>query len=90
MEVSRRSQEIMLVNCAERQRSMQFPCNQTTNTGALYVAAPSQRILVIPYANSMLLARAHHASRWNQYCIRKIGCRVQLNNLYFYNRHPNY
>jgi len=73
-----------------RQRSMQFPCNQTANTGALYVAAPSQRILVIPYANSMLLARAYRASRSNQYYIRKIGCRVQLNNLYSYNRQPGY
>lgn len=36
-----------------RRRSMQFPYNQTANTGSLYAAAPSQRTLVIPYANSM-------------------------------------
>ena len=62
-----------------RRRPMQFPYNQTANTDSLYVA-PSQRTLVIPYANSMLQTRAHRVRRSNQYCIRKVGCYVQPNN----------
>lgn len=62
-----------------RRRPMQFPYNQTANTDSLYVA-PSQRTLVIPYANSMLQARARRARRSNQYCTRKVGCYVQPNN----------
>jgi len=68
-----------------RRRPMQFPYNQTANTDSLYVA-PSQRTLVIPYANSMLQARARRARRSNQYCIRKVGCSVRSNNSRLYVR----